>query len=72
MIFANSTAAVFFAAVSMVSAGCLVFVSFSQERKKNPPNAMANFHRHLSALSDESREQLRSDLRAAKDRQTRR
>lgn len=70
MIFATSTLAVFFAAVSIVAGISLAFIVLSQERNTNSHEGMAAFHRHLDALSDESREHLRSQLRDAKQRQT--
>jgi hypothetical protein len=71
MIFAASTVAVFFAAISIVSGVSLALVLLTQERKNNSTEGMAAFQRHLSALSDDSREHLRSQLRDVKQRQTR-
>ena len=71
IIFAASTIAVFFAAVSIVTGASLVLIVLTQERKSTSGEGMAAFHRHLDALSDESREHLRSQLRDAKQRQTR-
>lgn len=71
MIFAASTIAVFFAAISIVAGVSLALVLLTKERKNNSTEGMAAFHRHLSALSDESREHLRSQLRDVKQRQTR-
>ncbi|MBM3741370.1 MAG: hypothetical protein ACKOEH_00560 [Actinomycetota bacterium] len=71
MIVASSFLAVIFATISIVSGASLIFLVFSQERKTSSTEGMAAFHRHLNALSDESREHLRSQLREAKQRQTR-
>ncbi len=70
IIFAASTVAVFFAAVSIVAGASLMLIFLIQERKGTSGEGMAAFHRHLDALSDESREHLRSQLREAKQRQT--
>jgi len=72
MIFATSTLAVFFSAVSIVAGISLAFVVLSQDKKTNSHSGMVAFHRHLDALSDESRDHLRSQLRDAKQRQTKR
>ena len=71
IIFAASTLAVFFAAVSIVSGVSLALLVLTQDRSSSSNEGMAAFHRHLDALSDESREHLRSQLREAKQRQTR-
>ncbi|PHX94357.1 MAG: hypothetical protein CK542_01030 [Acidimicrobium sp.] len=71
IILAASTLAVFFAAVSIVAGVSLALLVLTQERTKTSNEGMAAFHRHLDALSDESREHLRSQLRDAKQRQTR-
>ena len=71
IIFAASTLAVFFAAVSIVAGVSLAFLVLTQERTSTSNEGMAAFHRHLDALSDESREHLRSQLRDVKQRQTR-
>ena len=71
IIFAVSTLAVFFAAVSIVSGMSLALLVMTQDRSRSSNEGMAAFHRHLNALSDESREHLRSQLREAKQRQTR-
>lgn len=71
MILATSTLAVFFAAISIVSGVSFALLILTQERSSTSNEGMAAFHRHLNALSDESREHLRSQLREAKKRQTR-
>lgn len=69
---AVSTVAVFLAAISIVSACALAFLVLTQERKTGSAEGMAAFHRHLDALSDDSREHVRTQLREAKERQARR
>jgi len=71
IVFATSTVAVFFAAVSIVAGVSYAFVVLTQERNSSANEGMAAFHRHLDALSDESREHLRSQLRETKQRQLR-
>lgn len=72
MILAASTLAVLFAAISIVSAASLALVVLTQEQKTSGNEGMTAFHRHLNALSDESREHLRSQLRDVKERQSQR
>ena len=71
IIFAASSLAVFFAAVSIVAGVSLALLILTQERTSSSNEGMTAFHRHLDALSDESREHLRSQLRDAKQRQIR-
>ena len=70
MIIATSTLAVFFAAISIVAGVSLALLVMTQERSNTSNEGMVAFHRHLDALSDQSREHLRSQLREAKQRQT--
>jgi uncharacterized membrane protein len=70
LIIATSTLAVFFAAISIVAGVSLALLVMTQERSNTSNEGMAAFHRHLDALSDQSREHLRSQLREAKQRQT--
>lgn len=69
---AVSSVAVTFAAISIVGACTLAFLVLTQERKINSAHGMTAFHRHLDALSDDSREHVRSQLRDAKQRQVKR
>mgnify|MGYP006893242427 CR=1 FL=1 len=69
---AVSSVAVVFAAISIVGAGTLALLVSTQQRKINSAHGMTAFHRHLDALSDDSREHVRSQLRDAKQRQVKR
>ena len=68
MILAASPLAVFFAALSIVSALALAFLALTQERKPLSPQGAEAFHRHLDALSSLSRDKVRRQLREANDR----
>ena len=68
-VLAASQAAVAFATISIVSAAVLALLVLTQERKQIEPDSAAAFRRHLAALSDDSREMLRSQLRVARERQ---
>ena len=68
-VLAASQAAVAFATISIVSAAVLALLVLTQERKQIEPDSAADFRRHLAALSDDSREMLRSQLRVARERQ---
>ena len=71
MILAASSLAVFFAAISIVSAVALAFLALTQERKPVSPQGAEAFHRHLDALSSLSREKVRRQLREVNERNTR-
>jgi hypothetical protein len=68
MILASSSLAVFFAAVSIVSACALAFLVLTQERKPLSPQGPEAFHRHLNALSSLSRDKVRRQLRDVNER----
>lgn len=71
MILAVSSRAVFFAAVSIVSACALAFLVLTQEHKPLSRQGPEAFHRHLDALSSLSRDRVRRQLRDANERNTR-
>ncbi len=71
MILAASSIAVFFAAVSIVSACALAFLALTQERKPLSPQGAEAFHRHLDALSSLSRDRVRRQLRDVNERNSR-
>ncbi len=71
MILAASSIAVFFAAVSIVSACALAFLTLTQERKPLSPQGAEAFHRHLDALSSLSRDKVRRQLRDVNERNSR-
>ena len=71
MIFAASSLAVLFAAVSIVSACALAFLALTQERKPLSPQGAEAFHRHLDALSSLSRDRVRRQLRDVNERNSR-
>lgn len=68
IVLAASQAAVVLATVSVVSAAVLALLVLTQERGQMEPDSAAAFRRHLAALSDDSREMLRSQLRVARER----
>ena len=68
MILAASSLAVFFAAISIVSALALAFLALTRERKPLSPQGAEAFHRHLDARSSLSRDKVRRQLREANDR----
>ncbi|MCX6535991.1 MAG: hypothetical protein NT119_05495 [Actinobacteria bacterium] len=68
MILASSSLAVFFAAVSIVSACALAFLVLTQERKPLSPQGPEAFHLHLNALSSLSRDKVRRQLRDVNER----
>lgn len=68
IVLAASQAAVVLATVSIVSAAVLALLVLTQERGQMEPDSAAAFRRHLAALSDDSREMLRSQLRVARER----
>jgi hypothetical protein len=69
MIFAMSATAMLFAAISVVSALTLAFLMYVEGRRANRSNGMVAFHRHLDALSDDSRAYLRQQLNDSRERQ---
>ena len=71
MILAISSLAVFFAAISIVSACALAFSALTQERKPLSPQGSEAFHRHLDALSSLSRDKVRRQVREVNERNAR-
>jgi hypothetical protein len=69
MIFAMSATAMLFAAISVVSALTLAYLMYVEGRRANRSNGMVAFHRHLDALSDDSRAYLRQQLNDSRERQ---
>jgi hypothetical protein len=69
MIFAMSATAMLFAAISVVSALTLAYLMYLEGRRVNRSNGMVAFHRHLDALSDDSRAYLRQQLNDSRERQ---
>jgi hypothetical protein len=69
MILAMSATAMLFAAISVVSAFTLAYLIYLEGRRVNSSNGMAAFHRHLDALSDDSRAHLRQQLNESRERQ---
>jgi len=68
MLAATSLASLIFAAISLVSAGLLAYFVATDDRRAKPVDGAAQFRRHLAALSDDSREHLREQIRIARDR----
>ena len=68
MLAATSLASLFFAAISLGSAGLLAYFVATDDRRAKPVDGAAQFRRHLAALSDDSREHLRVQFRFARER----
>jgi uncharacterized membrane protein len=71
MMFAFGAITIFFAMVSVVSALVLAYLVYRDAPAPTRANGMDAFHRHLDALSDESRAHLRQQLRESRERQGR-
>ena len=63
---------ILFASISVVSALTLAYLVWQESQRVNRNNGMAAFHRHLDALSDDSRSHLRQQLQESRERQQRR
>jgi hypothetical protein len=63
---------ILFASISVVSALTLAYLVWQEGQRANSSNGMAAFHRHLDALSDDSRSHLREQLQESRERQQRR
>ena len=63
---------ILFASISVVSALTLAYLVWQEGKRVNSNNGMAAFHRHLDALSDDSRSHLREQLQESRERQQRR
>lgn len=57
-----------FAGISVVSALALAYLMYKESRRDSRDNGMVAFHRHLDALSDDSRAHLRQRLHESKHR----
>ena len=64
--------AILFASISVVSALTLAYLVWQEGKRVNSSNGMVAFHRHLDALSDDSRAHLRERLQESRERQQRR
>lgn len=69
MIIGITPLTILFAAISVVSALTLTYLVWQEGQKVNRNNGMAAFHRHLDALSDDSRAHLRKQLQESRERQ---
>lgn len=67
MIVATSTASLVFAAISIAAASALAYLVATDNRRARPVDGAAQFRRHLNALSDDSREHLREQIRIARE-----
>jgi hypothetical protein len=63
---------ILFASISVVSALTLAYLVWQEGQRANSNNGMVAFHRHLDALSDDSRAHLREQLQESRERQQRR
>jgi membrane protein implicated in regulation of membrane protease activity len=70
LVAATSLVSLVFAAISLVSAGLLAYFVATDDRRAKPVDGAAQFRRHLAALSDDSREHLREQIRIARDRRS--
>ena len=69
MIIGMTPLTILFAAISVVSALTLTYLVWQEGQKVTRNNGMAAFHRHLDALSDDSRAHLRQQLQESRERQ---
>ena len=67
MIAATSIASLVFAAISIAAASALAYLVATDNRRSRPVDVAAQFRRHLNALSDDSREHLREQIRIARE-----
>ena len=67
MIAATSIASLVFAAISIAAASALAYLVATDNRCSRPVDGAAQFRRHLNALSDDSREHLREQIRIARE-----
>jgi hypothetical protein len=65
---ATSVASLVFAAISVSAAAALAYLVVTDGRRTRPVDGAAQFRRHLDALSDDSREHLREQIRLARER----
>ena len=69
---AISSFSLLFAAISVVSASTLVVMKMQETRNATRNNGMVAFRRHLDALSDDSRADVRQQLQDHSNKQGRR
>ena len=69
---AISSFSLLFAAISVVSASTLVALMMQETRNATRNNGMVAFRRHLDALSDDSRANVRQQLHDHSNKQGRR
>jgi hypothetical protein len=67
MIAAASVASLAFAAISISAAATLAYLVATDGRRARPVDGAVQFRRHLDALSDDSREHLREQIRIARE-----
>ncbi|MFM1838308.1 MAG: hypothetical protein ACO3FT_03825 [Ilumatobacteraceae bacterium] len=67
VIAATSVTSLTFAAISIASAATLAYLVATDNRRHKPVDGAAQFRRHLDALSDDSREHLREQIRIARE-----
>lgn len=67
MIAATSIASLVFVAISIAAASALAYLVATDNRRSRPVDGAAQFRRHLNALSDDSREHLREQIRIARE-----
>ena len=70
--FAFGAVTILFATISVVSALALAYLVYQNTPLTTRTSGMDAFHRHLDALSDDSRAHLRQQLRESRERQGRR
>ncbi len=64
---ATSVTSLVFASISIASAATLAYLVATDDRRHKPVDGAAQFRRHLNALSDDSREHLREQIRIARE-----
>lgn len=67
MIAATSIVSLIFAAISISAAATLAYLVATDGSRSRPVDGAAQFRRHLAALSDDSREHLREQIRIARE-----
>ena len=67
MIAATSITSLVFAAISISAAATLAYLVATDTRRSRPVDGAAQFRRHLNALSDDSREHLREQIRITRE-----
>jgi hypothetical protein len=67
VIAATSVASLVFATISISAAATLAYLVATDGRRARPIDGAAQFRRHIAALSDDSREHLREQIRIARE-----